>query len=305
MTQSRFARIDLSQVPRPDALEDLAYEGLLAARMEVLVAKFQATGISYNVGALESDPAKILQEADAEREIIVRARVNDAVLATSLIFASGHDLDVRAAEYHTVRAANERDASLRLRAILAWEALSLGGSYGGYEYFARSAAPVDILDVQIYGHEISGVAKGEVRIVILGAGGQGTTPPAVIRAVQNAFPRPARKVNDLINVTPSNIVAYQVDADLILPLGADPATVVAARKSDLVAYTTTRGVIGGLVTVGGILGALGHNDPNVIGVDMRSPFTGQIDLSNPPTIGGNYFVTPVCTGISVNFRLAS
>ena len=176
LSARRFDMVDLSAVARPDALELWSFDAILAARMNTLLGYWDEARAKdpslpvFNVSALETDPIKILQRVDAFREGLVRQRVNEAVVSTFLLFAQGADLDARAAEYNTIRAIGETDASLRLRALLAWENLSIGGSFGGYEYQARSVAPSDILDCAVYGHDDApGVDRGEVRIVLLGA----------------------------------------------------------------------------------------------------------------------------------------
>lgn len=304
---ARFDQVNLSALPAPAALEAWTFDAIVAARMADFVARMTAAGIAYDTGALESDPGRILQEADAFREGLVRQRVNDAVNATSLITAVDADLDVRAAEYHVVRAPNEKDDSLRLRALLAWEALSLGGSYGGYEFFARSAAPADIADVAVYGHETAGVARGEVRIVVLGAGTQtsGLTPPSLLAAVAAKFPRGSRKVNDFVTVVAARPLAYQIAATLVVPRGADGAAVQAAQLAQVRAYVGARSVIGGQVTFGGLMGALGHADPSVVSnVEMAAPFIGALDPANPPVIGGDPFSAPICTALQIGWRPA-
>lgn len=309
----RFDVVDIGAVATPKAIETWAYEAILAARISTFLGYWNAARArdpslpAFDVETLETDPAVILQQVDAFREGLVRQRVNDAVLSTFLLFATGADLDARAAEYNTIRAAGEGDASLRLRAILAWENLSIGGSYGGYEYQARSVAPVDILDCAVYGHEVQGVALGEVRIVVLGNTTRGATAPSVLDRVRQRFAgREARKVNDKIVVTPAAIRAYEVDATLVLGRGADAAVVRAAQLAATMKYAASRKRIGASVTPSGLLDAIGHDDPNVVqSVEMRAPFSGQIDLSNPPRIGGGAFEAPVCTGVRLDWRFAA
>lgn len=309
----RFDVVDIGAVARPAALEEWTYRAILDARKAAWLGYWGAareadpTLPQYDAQSLESDPAIIIQRVDALRETLVRQRVNEAVLATFLLFAVGADLDARAAEYNTIRAAGESDASLRLRAILAWENLSIGGSYGGYEYQARSVAPVDILDVAVYGHEVQGVARGEVRIVVLGNTPRGATAPSVLDRVRQRFAgRDARKVNDFVVVSAAAIRAYEVDATLVLGRGADPDVVRGAQYAATAKYAAARKRIGASVTPSGLLDAIGHDDPNVVqSVEMRAPFSGQVDLSNPPRIGGGAFEAPVCTGIRLDWRFAA
>lgn len=304
---ARFDRVDLSALARPAALQTWSFEAILDARMQDLIARFTAAGVTYDVGPLEIDPAKILQEVDAYREGLVRQRVNDAVLATSLAFATGADLDVVAANYGCTRAAGESDASLRLRAQLAWEALARGGSYGGYEYDARSAAPADIADVAVYGHEVAGVDRGEVRIVVLGVNASGMTPARVLQLVRDRVsPRDVRKVNDAVNVVGATIVPYQIDATIVVPHGADGNVVRDAQYVRALAYAESRRRIGAPVTFGGVMGAIGHDDAGVVvDVEMRAPWSGAQNLSSVPAIGGGPMQAPVCTGVKLYWRAAA
>lgn len=296
----RFDPIDLFRLAPPDALEDWQYEAILDARMQKFVALWDRaraadpTLPAYDVGTLETDPAKMLQETDAYREGIVRQRVNDAVRATFLAFAQGNDLADRAAEYRTVQAIGEAADAFRVRASLAWENLSIGGSYGGYAYQARSVAPADIADVAVYGHELPAVPKGEVRIVVLGTSSNGVTAPSLISRIRTQLARrDIRKVNDLINVVPATINLYNVSAVLSLRPGSDPDAVVAAQKARVLAYAAARRMIAAPVTLGGIEAALGHDDAGLV-VD--------VSLTQPASrVGGGPFDVPVLRGINVTW----
>lgn len=284
---TRFSPLDLSKLPRPVTYSQ-THEAILNARMDYLVGLLVAAGVDYDVRVLETDPAKLAQRTDAYRELLNLQAIDDAVLRNTLAYADDENLDVIAANYLTTRAAGESDDSLRARAQLSWEALSRGGSYGGYEYDARTAAPVELSDVAVYGHEVDGVALGEVRIVCLGATASGIPGAAVLQRVRARFPRARRKVNDLINVVPATIAPYAIDARLVLRAGADPAAVVAAQTLRLDAYCLSRRAIAAPVTIGGVIAALGHDDAGyVVDVVMTSP-TGRI--------GGGPFEVPVCTG---------
>ena len=80
-------------MPKPAVIEELAFETILAELMADAVARFAAAGIDYDVGNLETDPVKIVLEAAAYRETLLRARVNDAARANLLSFAAATDLD--------------------------------------------------------------------------------------------------------------------------------------------------------------------------------------------------------------------
>ncbi len=304
---SRFQAINLANLPQPAAIEQWTFDAIVAARFATFL-QYWATAVeadptlpTYNVQSLTSNPGSFLQFTDAFREGLVRQRVNEAVLATSLAFAVGDDLTVIAANFMTARAPGELDPSLRARAQLAWEALSIGGSYGGYAYMARTAAPTDIVDVEVYGHEVPGVALGEVRIVCLGSGANGAVPIAALNAARAAVSaRADRKVNDLIHVVPAQLTLYQVAATLILAPGADAAAVQAAQFAATAAYTSAVALVGGSLTLGGLLAAIGYNASGLVqGVEITQPFSGAIDLANAPQIGGGPFQAPICTSIQL------
>lgn len=318
LSARRFDPVDMSAVAPPAALEVWAFDAILDARFSTFLSYWAAAVAAnpslpvYDVTALRGNPVGFLQRVDAFREGLVRQRVNEAALATFLIFAQGADLDARAAEYNTLRAAGESDASLRLRALLAWENLSIGGSFGGYEYQARSVTPADILDCAVYGYnDAPGVAKGEVRIVLTGTGGQGIVPASILSRVSQRFTgaatRAVRKVNDWpISVAPAAIVPYAVDATLVIPQGADPATVLAAQQAAVMQYAGGRFRIGSFVDASSLSAALvGSNSNAVRAAILRAPFAGPVDLSNPPIIGGGPFDAPLMTSLTLNYEVAA
>lgn len=311
----RFDVVDIAAVATPAALEAWTFDAILDARFSTFLTYWaQAVAADptlpmYDVTKLRGNPVGFTQRVDAFREGLLRQRVNEAVLATFLLFAVGADLDARAAEYNTFRAPGESDASLRLRALLAWENLSIGGSYGGYEYQARSVAPSEILDCAVFGHEAPGVPKGEVRIVVLGAGGRGVASPTLLAKVDQRFNGPDRrsvvKVNDKVVVVAANVPSYAIDATLVIPRGADPQVVLDAQRASAAQYAAYRHRIGGFVDAPGILDAIGSDNPRVVqSVKLRAPFTGPVDLSNPPKIGGGPYDAPYCSSISLDWEFA-
>jgi len=294
---STFAQIDLSQLPQPAAVQAWGFAAIVQARLADFTSRMQAAGIAYDTGALESEPAVKLQETGAYREGLVYQRINEAVLATSLAWSAGADLDVVAANSQTVRAAGELDPSLRARAQLAWEALSQGGTYGGYRYHALSAAPVDLADVAVYGAEVPGVAPGQVMIVCLGAATGGALAAGALAAVRACFPRAARKVNDQIVVRAATPLPFSVDATLILSPGADPAAVIAAQTAALNAFAASRRKIGGSVSPANIGAVLGYSAAGLVyDVVMRSPAA---------PIGGDPFSAPVLSGARIVWQARS
>ncbi len=292
-----FAPIDLSSLPAPAVVQTWGFDAIVTARLADFTQRMLAAGIAYDTSALESEPAVKLQETGAYREGLVYQRINEAALATMLAFAIGPDLDNVAAAFATARATGELDPSLRSRAQLAWEALSQGGSYGGYQYRALTADPVGLAMVAVYGAEVAGVAPGQVMIVCLGATATGLPAPASLAAVAAAFPRASRKVNDEIVIRAASMIPWSVDATLILADGADPAAVVAAQTAALATFAAARLAVGASVSPGAVSAVLGYNASGLVyDVEVRSP---------AGLIGGGPFDAPILTGSRVLWRRRS
>ncbi len=155
MTATRM--IDLSLLPAPDIVEMLDFEAILEERKATLLSYYppeEQAAIAARL-ALESDPMTKILEESAYRELVLRQRVNDAAKASLLAYATGADLDNRAADYGVKRltvtpaqpdtippvpAVMEDDEALRYRTRLSLEGLSVAGSRGAYEFHGLSAS---------------------------------------------------------------------------------------------------------------------------------------------------------------------
>lgn len=312
---SRFDQVDYSKLALPDAIENWEFDAILDARMQRYLAEWDAAREldpslpPYDVEMMETDPAKRLQRTDAYREGLVRQRINDAVRATYLASADQwNDVVARAAEYLTAPATGETMESLRKRAQLAWENLSIGGSYGGYAYQALSVAPADIADVAVWGYEVSrpelfgakaipDFPKGEVRVALLGAGGQGAVAAGLIARVQAALSdRSRRKVNDQINVVQATLRPYVVAGEIVVKRGSAPEDIVAKARARAFAYGASTRLIGVEATTGGYLAALMAAEPGlVVDASLTSP-------AGP--VGGGPCEAPILTGVTVSWRYA-
>ena len=101
---------DLATLPAPQIIEPLDFEQILADLKADILDRAPELA---EVLALESDPIVKLLEACAYRELLYRARVNDAARAHLLAFATGGDLDHLAAQYGVTRQDGEADALFR------------------------------------------------------------------------------------------------------------------------------------------------------------------------------------------------
>ncbi|PJN94872.1 baseplate assembly protein, partial [Amaricoccus sp. HAR-UPW-R2A-40] len=97
---SGFGAIDLSRLPPPDVVERLDFETILGAMKADLIARAPDLAPAL---ALESEPAVKILEVAAYRELLLRARINDAARAVMIATATGADLDHLAALFGVAR----------------------------------------------------------------------------------------------------------------------------------------------------------------------------------------------------------
>lgn len=292
---SRFAAINLAQLPLPDAVETLDFEVIVAAMKADLVARMPSLAA---VMELESDPLNKLIEVCAYRELLIRARANDTVRAVHLATATGADLDNLAALFGVVRltvtpanpaavpptaAVMEADAALRLRAQLALEGFSTAGPRAAYEFHARSA------DARVLDVAVDSPNPGEVRVVVLSSEGTGAASPAVLTAVSAALnAEDVRPLCDAVTVLSATIVNFTVTATLSVLDGPDPAVVLAAAQAALAQYLADLRAVGRDVRLSGIYAAL--HQPGVEAVTLAAPLA---DIAIGPTQSAN------CTAVNI------
>lgn len=137
--------IDLQTLPAPRVVEELSFEAILAAAKADFAERMRPHLPAIDdILALESDPVVKLLESHAYRELLFRARVNDAARAHLLAFATGADLDHLAALFGVVRMEGppqESDERLRARLQLRIAALGAQGTREHYEFHAMTASP--------------------------------------------------------------------------------------------------------------------------------------------------------------------
>lgn len=131
MTQT----IDLTTLAAPDVVEELDFETIY----QELLADFRRLYPEWTA-SLESDPVVKLLELAAYREMLLRARINDAAQSNLLAFAAGGDLDQLAAFYGVVRQNDELDDRLRLRVQFQIAALAGNGTSERYRAKAMEAS---------------------------------------------------------------------------------------------------------------------------------------------------------------------
>lgn len=266
--------IDLSALPLPDAVETLDYEVILTEMRDTLLALAPDLAAAL---ALESDPLPKLLEVAAYREMILRACVNDSVRAVMLALASGGDLDQLVAllgvdrqvvveadpdAIPPVAAVYEDDSSLRRRAQLSWEGMTVAGTVGAYQYHALSS------DGRVRDVAVTSPAPGRVLLTILSheAGG---VPSAGLLDLLAQVMEPLRPLCDSVTVEAPAFVDFSVSAVLHLTDGPGAEVVRAAAEAACAEYVQDALAVGRIVRHGALLARL--YQPGVEAVTLTSP----------------------------------
>ena len=128
---------DLTQLPPPEVVENLDFETILQVHRADLLARYPEAAAVID---LESEPLNKLLQSHAYRELLYRQRVNEAARAHLLAFATGADLDHKAAFYGLTRLDGESDERLRARVQLRIKSLAGNGTREAYELTAMTAS---------------------------------------------------------------------------------------------------------------------------------------------------------------------
>lgn len=260
--------IDLSQLPAPDVVEVLDFEVILAERKATLISLFpeeQQEAVARTL-ALESDPLVKYLEENAYREVIWRQRVNDAARANMLAYATKNDLDNMAGNNNTRRltitpaddstipptaAVMESDTDFRLRTQQAFEALSVAGPTGAYEYHGRSA------DGRVADISVVSPSPACVTITVLSRENDGTASAELLAVVEKALnAESVRPVGDRVTVQAAEVVPYQVDAELYFYPGPEAEPIRQAAELQLKRYISAQHRLGRDIRQSAIYAAL-------------------------------------------------
>lgn len=271
--------IDLAALALPDAVEVLDYEVILAEARSLLLALAPELA---DVLALESEPLVKLLQVAAFREILMRARANDSVRAVMLALASGSDLEQLAALLGVARqtvieadpeatppvaAVDEDDASLRRRAQLSWEGMTVAGTVGAYQFHALSA------DGRVRDVAVTRPAPGVVQITVLSHDAGGVPSAGLIGVVADAL-GDVRPLCDSVQVVAPAFVDFAVAAVLHLPGGPGAEVVLDAATAAVTEYVRDELAVGRIVRHGALLARL--YQPGVEAVTLTAP-AGDID----------------------------
>lgn len=270
--------LDLSRLPSPTVIRDLDYETIRSDRL----ADFKRRWPAWDQGVLETDPAVILQETDAYRELLDKQRINEAAKAVMLPYAEEGDLDVIGSLFGVERLSGEEDDPYRYRIALAPEAYASAGSAGAYEFHAR-AVSASIVDVGV-----SCPRTGVAQVVLLFAVGTSPDDVAALASAVNARLQSdeIRPLTDQVVVLVAEIVPFAVDVRVTIPSGPDPSVVEAAARTSLLTLASSAYRVARSVDASEVSGAAWSS--NARKVDVLS---GGVSVTETQA--------PLCTGVVV------
>ncbi|WP_053982228.1 baseplate assembly protein [Marinagarivorans algicola] len=294
--------IDLSQLPPPDIVERLDYEEALARWKN----EFFELNPEYSA-MVESDPAFKQLEVGAFVEVGIRKRINDAAKATMLAFSRGHDLDhltafagverlvIKPADLNAIppqQAVLESDAAMLRRYQLAWDALSVAGPDGAYEFFARTAhAGVKDASVQ-------SISAGEVIVTLLALDDDGIASQEILTAVEQVLSHEGvRPLTDSVIVQTAEVVRYRIAAKIYVLPGPDNTVVLEASQAAAAEYAVQKNKLDQDITLSGVLSAL--HQPGVQRVELIEP--AQLLDPAVQSLKISKSQAPLCTAIDVSF----
>ena len=235
--------IDLSQVPPPDVVETLDHVTLVVAWRDRAFRDIPE--IADNIS--EADPAFKWTRTGATRELLLRARVNDAAEACMLATAQEADLENLAALFGIrretlvagdpnadppVESVMEADERLRHRTQLFPGSISSAGPKSAYRFHALSADPT-VKDV-----DIDSPSPGRITVTVLAElvapADTGEAPQALLDKVAAALtPESVRPMGDVLTVQSAAIVNYKINATVTIGSGPDAAAVLATAKKSV------------------------------------------------------------------------
>jgi len=289
---STTSAIDLSKLPPPQVVKQLAYEVIyqdVLATFVAAVPEFDAT--------VESDPTVRGLQALAYREMLKRAEYNDDCKAVMLAFAEDGDLDQLVALYGVERLmldpgnpdlgigpTYESNDDLRYRTTLAPQGYSVAGPDGAYKFHALSASGL-VLDAKP-----TSPSPGEVVVTVLSRIGSGAADADLLALVEAQLSADTvRPLTDHVTVQSAEIVEWSVIADLWTFAGPDPAVVIAQAQANLASYCDTSHRLGRDITLSGVYAAL-----HVQGMQRVTLHSPAADL----VIGDTQ--APYCVSVTLN-----
>lgn len=296
--------VDFNLLPKPNFVDEVDYEQILAERKEYLISLFpeeEQAAVRIQLSR-ESDPLhKYLQE-NAYREMILRNRTNQKALATLLAFARGSDLDVWGANFDVSRliispvnnavvpptpAVYEGDEDFRYRIQKKLDALSTAGPESSYEYHTLSA------DGRVADVKCSSPAPAHALLTILQRDTENNASTEELNNIVKNYVSAEKKrpTGDRVIVQSAEIIEYQIEAVLVTKNVPETEPVLSAAQANTISYTKEPKRIGKGVFFSDLYSILKVS--GVERVELISPTT-ELHVTN--------FQAAFCTAIRLSVR---
>lgn len=325
---SSFTAIDLSQLPPPNAVEQLSFEAIYDTMKSNLnglepllfddssshpsIQKAERVvddngDVYFRVPAvvdqllyvdLESEPSAKILGVCAYRESLLRQRVNESLRAVMLAYAHGSDLDQHAANYNIKRLMVDpgnpetippEPPIYESDTELRRRVLLVFESLSVAGPAGAYIYHALAADPQVQDAAVKSQTPGDVLLTIQSRQGSGTADKALIDAVTIWLADDKRPLTDNLIVQSTSIIDYAVEAELHLQAEPDAATVLQQAHAQTEAYTSEQHRIGRPVTRSGLFAAL-----HTTGVN-------NVVLTSPPSdVLPDDTETPYCTDIRIS-----
>ena len=254
-------------LPDPAVIEELSFETILSAMKADLVSRFPEI---EPILALESSAAVKVMEVSAYRELVLRARINDAARANLLRYATGTDLDHVGANASppVARALAEDDERFRLRILLSSMARNTGSEHR-YRLVALNAS-TEVRDAIAYrlGRDPT------VNVAVLSTASDGVAGAPLLATVSAALSMPEnRMVNGPIYVRSAVAAVMNITAALTVT-PSTPSTVLAKAETALRDAWLAEGGLGRDLTLDWVRSRL--MVPGVYAVAISAPGSSTI-----------------------------
>lgn len=262
-----MAIIDLSKLPAPQFVEELAFEQILAEMLADTRVRAAAKGVVIDTVS-EADPLYIGLEVAAYRELLVRQRGNEEGKALLLAYAQGTDLDHIGITYYDgeerllvqeadpeanppTDAVYEDDDSFKERLLLKDDSYSTAGATNAYKFHARSA------DGSVKDVSVDSPTGGTTVVYVLSRKGNGEPDEALLETVRaNLDDEDKRPMSEELDVRAAEIVEWSGRVVLDVPSGPDRSLALQAAKDAMDAYRTKTHRLEATVAKSGIFAAV-------------------------------------------------
>lgn len=263
----------LAGLPDPTVIEEISFEAILTAMRTDLSVRLPDIAPTLS---LESSVVNKVLQVLAYRELLLRARTNDAARANLLAYATGADLDHVGANASppVARMFEEDDERFRLRILLSSQARNVG-SFARYRLVALSTS-MQVRDALAYRNP-DNPRDPTVNVALLSTEANGVASQALINLVQAAFNEPANRiVNSAVIVRSAVTAVVNVAASIVLTTGTPPS-IIGVLEAGLRTAWATEGGLGRDLTRDWLRARL--MVPGVYSVTLTAPVS---DLIRPP-----------------------